>query len=425
MNRLAEHVAAREDAMLESALPDEAARRAIAERAAFPRAKIAASAGVWRIALPAFTAVALVLLLSTFWVLRAPKQADVTFTVGEPPRAGAVGEWIAAPPAEEVPLRFSDGTRARLEPASRGRVVRTTARGAELVLEAGRARFEVQPGENTDYRVRSGPFEVLVTGTRFFVAWSSERDEFELDLEEGRVRVLGCGMGDGVSLDAGHRLRASCRPAKFSVSSPGEASAPQERTTVQRAPELAPSSPSDPSAATEPPASRAAKRSAPPQVESSEVPGASWAALARQGYFQKAYEAAVAAGFDAEAARAPAGDLLLLGDCARLGGHADRAAQVYLGVRQRFPGSGAAAQAAFYLGRLGAAGGAGRWFETYLAEEPRGPLAEAALGRLLELEVRHGDRERALALARRYLAHHPSGPHAKAAREILGAPAED
>jgi len=60
-----------------------------------------------------------------------------------------------------------------------------------------------------------------------------------------------------------------------------------------------------------------------------------------------------------------------------------------------------------------------RWFETYLAEQPRGALAPAALDRLLETSIRLGDKARALTIARRYLAQYPGGPHAEQARELI------
>ena len=145
----------------------------------------------------------------------------------------------------------------------------------------------------------------------------------------------------------------------------------------------------------------------------------SWSTLARQGHFRRAYETAAASGFEAECERCAADELLLLGDTARLSGHADHARHAYLTLRRRFAGSTAAAQAAFHLGRL--AGGGDRWFETYLAEQPGGPLAEAALGRLLEAAVQRGDVARARVLAKTYLERHPAGAHADQAREILGA----
>ena len=108
--------------------------------------------------------------------------------------------------------------------------MRLSPLGAEIVVEAGRARVEVVPHHGADYRLRTGPFDVEITGTRFVAAWNPVKDEFELDLEEGRVLVRGCGLGDGVKLEAGQRLEATCNPAKFSVRPRGEPRPADRRT---------------------------------------------------------------------------------------------------------------------------------------------------------------------------------------------------
>jgi transmembrane sensor len=115
--------------------------------------------------------------------------------------------------------------------------------------------------------------------------------------------------------------------------------------------------------------------------------------------------------------------VLLLGDTARLSGHAADARRAYAEVRNRFPGSAEAAQAAFALGRLALRSdedraAAERWFETNLRERPNGPMAGVALGRLLELRLARGDRAGAEAAARDYLRRFPDGPYAPAARKL-------
>jgi TolA-binding protein len=113
----------------------------------------------------------------------------------------------------------------------------------------------------------------------------------------------------------------------------------------------------------------------------------------------------------------------LLGESARLTGHTDDARLAYQAVRRRFAGSPEAAQAAFNLGRLEARGGkkgaSAGWFETYLKEQPSGPLAQAALGRLLEARVELGDTRAARDTARSYLERYPAGPHADEAQKVL------
>jgi TolA-binding protein len=128
-----------------------------------------------------------------------------------------------------------------------------------------------------------------------------------------------------------------------------------------------------------------------------------------------------------KAEKAPsAADLLLEADAARYAGDFDRAAGTLETVRARFPGSDAAASAAFALGRIAFdvrhdLVAAGDWFDTYLRERPSGAYAREALGRALEARHRSGDATRAEQLAVRYLAAYPDGPHAKLARKLAGA----
>jgi TolA-binding protein len=163
-------------------------------------------------------------------------------------------------------------------------------------------------------------------------------------------------------------------------------------------------------------------RRAPNDSPSTTAPN-DWAPLARSGRYADAYALARSAGVSAECARRGADDVLLLGETARLTDHVDDARLAYQTVRRRFAGSLAAGQAAFNLGRLEARAGNGAaaagFFETYLREQPRGPLAQAALGRLLEARVELGDTRAARETATSYLERYPAGPHAEAARKVL------
>jgi hypothetical protein len=61
-----------------------------------------------------------------------------------------------------------------------------------------------------------------------------------------------------------------------------------------------------------------------------------------------------------------------------------------------------------------------RWFETYLTEDPDGPLAEEALGRLIDARKEAGARSGARDAATLYLSRHPDGVFADLARATLG-----
>lgn len=407
LSKLGGHVAESEDRLLAGASPNERVRRAVAERAAAHRERTSLRGPRhFKVALAALVCCVATLAVALVLVHRRTLADEtLSFTIGEPPRAGVLHEWIASARTAPVPLRFSDGSKVLLEPDSRGRVTRLRPLGADLVVESGRIQVAIVPRKGTDFRVRVGPFDVEVKGTRFTASWNVATEQFELDLEAGRVLVRGCGLDEGVIVVAGRRLEASCNPPKVSLHPRGEPK-PEEHPAADHGGTPQPVAPASATSA-------ALSRPEPTVV-------VAWPSLARDGHFQNAYEAAVRSGFDAECARAANDELLLLGDAARLSGHVDQARRAYLVLRERFPSSPAAAQAAFHLGRLAGNGADGdHWFQAYLSEQPRGPLAEAALGRLLESSVNRGDARGARALAQTYLERYPAGAHVDTAQQIL------
>jgi TolA-binding protein len=173
------------------------------------------------------------------------------------------------------------------------------------------------------------------------------------------------------------------------------------------------------SASAPPPASSATTE---PAVEAAPEP--SWAELARAGQYKQALARAEADGLDTILESATATELTLLADVARLAGDGAKATQILSTQRRRFKGDAQAAAAAFMLGRAAfdqqkAYASAAKWFATYLEEQPQGPFAREALGRLAEARQRAGDKAGARTAARAYLSAYPEGPHADVARSIL------
>jgi len=427
---LGKHVAHQLDEVAARNEASEATRRVLADRSVATRhsdggasrgAPFGASRGRWRLVLLAACTAALGLALGV-WLQgpNSPTSPLLSFSVGQPARPGTVGVWERAPADGVLPFVFSDGTRVRFSDGSRGRVVHLGAHGAEVVLESGRVFASVVPARDGAWLVRSGPFLVEVKGTEFEVNWDPVRDDFRLRLFEGRVRVSGCSLGAGQILERGQQLRASCGEPRFAVAALddavpalGEAARPLEAQSRPTA-EAEGVQEREPAPAPHPLTS--AKRGAPVAAAAAET----WQELARAGHFERAYQVAAELGYAAEFERAGANDALLLGDAARLSGHSGAARTAYQRVRDRFAADAAAARAAFALGRLSAGTSESlRWFEMYLAEQPRGALAPAALDRLLETSIRLGDKARALTIARRYLAQYPGGPHAEQARELI------
>ncbi len=333
-----------------------------------------------------------------FFLFRHAASRDLDFSVDGAP--GRVGDFLPSPDDRAIELRFTEGTSAVFAPRTRGRVTAVSPYGADVVIEAGRAKMSVVPRAHNRWLVHAGPFVVHVTGTKFDVAWDPVKDKFVLDLYEGKVTVSGCVFGEGNAIAAGERVEAGCGLAEYRVSQ----LAPESggRTEKPEAP--------DPSATSSAP-------NAPDRAR------ADWLSMARAGRYGEAFRAAEADGLDDLTAKSSASNLLLLGDAARLSGHPGPARSIYLALRSRFPGGASAASAAFYLGRLDLDGkqdpSAKKWLLAYLDEAPAGPLAAAALGRLLEIQIASHDRRSAVALAKQYLDRYPSGPHSAAAEQVL------
>jgi transmembrane sensor len=319
-------------------------------------------------------------------------------------RTGSVveGSWVSALPGEEHPVRFSDGSTMALSPLSQVRLVELRQTGAAVSLETGRASVFVVHRPITKWEVTAGPFTVDVTGTKFDVGWSPVQDRFELQVTDGQVVVRGCGFGEGRAIRVGERALASCKSGRAEVTTvetpstaqPEAVSAPKSEELVAVAvPVPVPESSNTCSPVT----------SSPPVVRS---PKKAPTAVALDGPEQDS-----------------AAELLRVGNSVRQEGNLEKAKDILLTLRRRFPGSREAGYAAFSLGLiefdgLGAPARATSWFRSCLAELPSGTLTREARGRLMEALYRSGNAE-ARKVAKDYLDQYPSGPHAALARRIV------
>ncbi|HKY37186.1 MAG TPA: FecR domain-containing protein [Polyangiaceae bacterium] len=348
--------------------------------------------------------------VAAYVVNRSSVPLEVTFGG----HALAVGEWVSATEASTPPIRFSDGSQITLSQGSRARLATLDAAGAHLVLESGAADVSVTPHHGAHYRLSLGPFAVDVTGTRFDVGFRPSDELFTLTLREGKVVVSGCVLGEGRTLLAGESLNASCRTGHFEISAVGAARIPSHGAEPAAAP------PAEPAAA------EGAPDVAAPAAHGDAAPvSPSWQSLAKAARFSDAYSVIAVDGFDTAISKAQVPELSLLGDTARFAGRPVDALSAYQALRSRASGSAAAKQAAFSIARVhfdqrAAYAEAARWFRTYLAEQPGGPLAREAEGRLMESLSRSGDRAGARKAAEHYLGKYSSGPHERVARQLLG-----
>ncbi len=396
-----------------------------------------------------------------------PGDGSLHHTYGETHFSRADG-WVLEGPAEGVGyLRFEEGSVFAVHHGSAVRVRGATTAAVDVALERGLVDAHVRGNERTRWTVDTGPYSVTVVGTLFAVDWEPETGELYVRVDEGVVRVHGEGLSaHGVEVTAGKQLRADASRGVVLLGPAGEAAVVQRgsdapvaqvpvipaldaATATQPIPETRvalTSQPADTRRAVSPPSRDSdpaqllvdgqapPSRSSGPRVEplayqspheTAVTEPAAWLALYDAGEFHAAVSAARALGVDGVAATASQDDLWLLADAARISGDTAIAVNSLTAYRRRFADSDNAHTAAYLLGRLsleelGDAGESVRWFDTYLAEAPDGPLAEEALGRTILAYDRLGESGKARAAAESYLDRFPDGTFAAIAGRVHG-----
>ncbi len=248
-----------------------------------------------------------------FWLNPAESSSSaLTFAVRDVPREA--GEFFSVPTGEPLELSFSDGSTVELGERSAARVDGLSERGAELQLEHGVADVKVvHRDETTRWVVQSGPYTVHVVGTEFRVAWDVNAQVFELEMYEGEVIVEGPGF-EARSFGAGEKLRVGPRS-----NAPDVPDAPDAPDVPPKAPELVKS------------AKGGRAPASPGRLASRPDPR-------REDDLQTLLVTGSVAELEARATRA------------RLEGDS-RERRVHEIVRERFAGTHAASDAAFYLAR--------------------------------------------------------------------------
>ncbi|MES1206878.1 MAG: FecR family protein, partial [Pseudomonadota bacterium] len=117
------------------------------------------------------------------------------------------GSLVAAAPAAKPPVvAFSDGTRIRLAPQARTRVVNVGRRGARVNLDAGKADVEVAHLPGAEWFFEAGPFVITVHGTAFTLEWDAKSAHLGVQMRSGVVSVSGPVSGGEIVLRAGQTL---------------------------------------------------------------------------------------------------------------------------------------------------------------------------------------------------------------------------
>ena len=345
---------------------------------------------------------------------------------------GAVedGGYIRVPADTESRVGFSDGTSVELARSSRMRIAATTAAGARLLLEEGRAHASVVPKRGARWLFEAGPCRVRVTGTQFDMRWSSGDQVLDVWLTTGSVVVQGPPARDGVVMHAGQHLAMDVRHGTVQLGtgvSGGVTNRAQDPVPPFPARPVT-TSPAPPSAATEgPPGSDDVST---PQVAalatrgSGAKRGGDWPARVAAGQFADVIAEAEGRGVGRVLKHDTASNVMALADAARYAGRLGLARRSLLDLRVRFPASSPAHRAAFLLGRISEDNDrdvrkALLWYTTYLEDGSDDVYRAEALGRQMTAALRVSGVVRARPFATSYLARYPRGAYAEAARAIL------
>lgn len=325
-----------------------------------------------------------------------------------------IASTVASGPTD---VRFSDGTRMRMEARTRGRVVDLDRTGGRVALYQGKAVIDVRHRSNARWLFEAGPFEVRVHGTSFSMSWNAAIARFDLQMESGVVSVAGPISGGEIVLHAGQTLSVSLGAHEAGG---GAAAAPVggDRVAPESAgPQVAPPAVVDPVGGPRLDASVAvADRPRGPR---------NWRAELAVGHASAVVADAERRGLRRVLERADSEDLAALANAARYVGREDLARRALHTQRRRFPRSGRSAEASFLLGRLEDESGGGparalAWYDRYLTEAPSGAYVSEALGRKMMVLERTGHHDEAVAMAADYLRRFAKGSYAHAAGVLVG-----
>lgn len=314
-------------------------------------------------------------------------QSSVEVTPVEPPAIAAERSHFVAPPEGSLVLHMADGSSFELQPQGRAHVASRASGRRHVVLDEGSARVDAHAGDGEGLSFEAGPYRVETDTGRLDLRWQPVAHTLIVSVVAGDATVTGPGLSSSVRVVRGERIELGPSTGR----SPGAADAALSPEAVSSAADASaadaalgePDEDDQPSSATR--RSRGSSR-----LGGSSPRSSGWRALADQGEYRAAIEAAQAEGFDTLCRTLPADALLKLADAARYARRLALARQALGAVRRRFAGRDAAALAAFDLGRLDAhdCSRAQRWFRVYLSERPGGDLAEVAAARVEECERR-------------------------------------
>lgn len=241
----------------------------------------------------------------------------LTYTVDGARRVA--GSLVAASTTTAPIVAFSDGTRIRLAPQARTRVVNVGRRGARVTLDQGKADVEVAHLPGAEWFFEAGPFVITVHGTAFTLEWNATTAHLGVHMLSGVVSVSGPVSGGEIVLRGGQTL--SLNVGGPAGPSPNSVTGADSRP----APTLAP------------PAAAGTVSGGTARAADTRRPGPSWNARLADGQAAEIVAEARRRGISKVLELGTSEDLAALADAARFERDPGLARRALLSQRRRFP----------------------------------------------------------------------------------------
>ena len=399
--------------------------RLVAQRAAFSELVVSRGRRPVRVVSPrifatAFAAAAAALCLVGY-AMFGRGYDEIPFYLGDSNEPLHEGYFVRTASDKAEIVRFYGGHHFEFGEKTAARIVQSGDGAVIVDMTQGNVAASVVPDSGAAWIVRAGPYKVAVKGTVFSVSWNEADGVLGVTVDRGKVAVFGPGMDtEGVYLSAGKSLSADAENGRVTFGQ-REASTDAVLTSEvsgdtgasHSADEVIPND-------TEPSVSEETDHSAVVFSEMRRSLSSDWRELYVEKDFQGILDLAEKKGIYTLKRRLGREDLWIVANAARYARNGALSDDLFATFRKRFPGFAQSQTAAFLLAKSASEQrrplAAKEWFETYLREAPAGPLAEEALGRLIQVYARLGESDRARRAAKDYLARYEGGYFTKQAR---------
>lgn len=397
-------------------------------------------------------AAASVVFVSLLFFLKPTSVNEQIFAVGKSGANGEIGIWEATTSKNDSVFNFAKGSRIDLSTQTTARIAVANETLVKVELKAGTIDADIVGNGETRWMVSAGPYHITVLGTRFTAAWHGDEEILDVRVLRGKVLVQGPEEGDhGVVVKGGNYFHASQhKRSVFQV-----ANSPARKTDIVKMKTKTSRDGDETKLSTAEPISKSAEllggeadiisrkkvinadigqgntvTSFPEPQNHSNFTSPNngrlkWLVHYANGNFREALGAALNYGIHDLAEELDAVMLWKLQDAARVTRKYDVSAQILRRYRERFPMNRNSKVANFLLGRIAMDkkkfSSAAQWFNTYIVEDPKGPLEEEAYGLLIVVYEKIGSDTMAQKAAINYLERYDGGAFSKIARAHLNA----